>query len=65
MGIRFDAVAVAYDGNVVLDALDLTVAPGEVMALLGPSGSGTWTTVVNNYFGFVHNIDAWKSATGS
>lgn len=30
MGIRFDSVTVAYDGNVVLDALDLTVEPGEV-----------------------------------
>lgn len=37
MGIRFDSVTVAYDGTVVLDALDLTVEPGEVMALLGPS----------------------------
>ena len=25
-GIRFDSVSVAYDGNVVLDSLDLTVA---------------------------------------
>ncbi|MFG2581623.1 ABC transporter ATP-binding protein [Streptomyces malaysiensis] len=52
MGIRFDAVTVAYDGNVVLDALDLTVAPGEVMALLGPSGSGK-TTALRAVAGFV------------
>ncbi|MER7686873.1 hypothetical protein [Streptomyces sp. NPDC097610] len=39
-GIRFDRVSVAYDGTTVLDSLDLTVEPGEVMALLGPSGSG-------------------------
>ncbi|NEY31602.1 ATP-binding cassette domain-containing protein [Streptomyces sp. PRKS01-65] len=51
-GIRFDAVTVAYDGNVVLDALDLTVAPGEVMALLGPSGSGK-TTALRAVAGFV------------
>ncbi|MFC8516734.1 ABC transporter ATP-binding protein [Streptomyces sp. NPDC057257] len=51
-GIRFDSVTVAYDGNVVLDALDLTVAPGEVMALLGPSGSGK-TTALRAVAGFV------------
>ncbi|MER7962038.1 ABC transporter ATP-binding protein [Streptomyces ardesiacus] len=51
-GIRFDHVTVAYEGNVVLDALDLTVAPGEVMALLGPSGSGK-TTALRAVAGFV------------
>ncbi|MDX3383323.1 ABC transporter ATP-binding protein [Streptomyces niveiscabiei] len=50
--IRFDSVSVAYDGNTVLDALDLTVAPGEVMALLGPSGSGK-TTALRAVAGFV------------
>ncbi|GAB1335818.1 hypothetical protein ACE1SV_24080 [Streptomyces sp. E-15] len=52
MGIRFDSGTVAYDGNVVLDALDLTVEPGEVMALLGPSGSGK-TTALRAVAGFV------------
>ncbi|MDH6702239.1 ABC transporter ATP-binding protein [Streptomyces griseoviridis] len=52
MGIRFDSVTVAYDGDVVLDSLDLTVAPGEVMALLGPSGSGK-TTALRAVAGFV------------
>lgn len=51
-GIRFDSVTVAYDGNVVLDTLDLTVEPGEVMALLGPSGSGK-TTALQAVAGFV------------
>ncbi|MEJ8669481.1 ATP-binding cassette domain-containing protein [Streptomyces sp. MS1.AVA.1] len=51
-GIRFDSVSVAYDGNVVLDSLDLTVEPGEVMALLGPSGSGK-TTALRAVAGFV------------
>jgi 2-aminoethylphosphonate transport system ATP-binding protein len=55
MGIRFDAVTVAYDGNVVLDALDLTVEPGEVMALLGPSGSGK-TTALRAVAGFVRPV---------
>ncbi|MEU2437673.1 ABC transporter ATP-binding protein [Streptomyces rubradiris] len=52
MGIRFDSVTVAYDGNVVLDSLDLSVEPGEVMALLGPSGSGK-TTALRAVAGFV------------
>ncbi len=52
MSIRFDSVTVAYDGDVVLDALDLTVGPGEVMALLGPSGSGK-TTALRAVAGFV------------
>ncbi|WP_285563691.1 ABC transporter ATP-binding protein [Streptomyces sp. RTGN2] len=51
-GIRFDGVSVAYGGNVVLDRLDLTVEPGEVMALLGPSGSGK-TTALRAVAGFV------------
>ncbi|MBW8703175.1 putative 2-aminoethylphosphonate import ATP-binding protein PhnT [Streptomyces sp. MBT84] len=51
-GIRFERVSVAYDGTTVLDALDLTVEPGEVMALLGPSGSGK-TTALRAVAGFV------------
>ncbi|QNP75402.1 ABC transporter ATP-binding protein [Streptomyces roseirectus] len=50
--IRFDSVSVAYDGNTVLDALDLAVGPGEVMALLGPSVSGK-TTALRAVAGFV------------
>ncbi|MET7753946.1 ABC transporter ATP-binding protein [Streptomyces sp. NPDC005389] len=51
-GIRFDGVSVAYGGTTVLDRLDLTVEPGEVMALLGPSGSGK-TTALRAVAGFV------------
>ncbi|WP_234543670.1 ABC transporter ATP-binding protein [Streptomyces shenzhenensis] len=54
-GIRFDSVSVAYGGNVVLDSLDLTVEPGEVMALLGPSGSGK-TTALRAVAGFVRPV---------
>ncbi|WP_028811625.1 ABC transporter ATP-binding protein [Streptomyces flavidovirens] len=54
-GIRFDNVSVAYGGNTVLDSLDLTVEPGEVMALLGPSGSGK-TTALRAVAGFVQPV---------
>ncbi len=54
-GIRFDGVTVAYDGTTVLDSLDLTVEPGEVMALLGPSGSGK-TTALRAVAGFVRPV---------
>ncbi|UFQ15844.1 MULTISPECIES: ABC transporter ATP-binding protein [Streptomyces] len=54
-GIRFDRVSVAYGRTTVLDALDLTVEPGEVMALLGPSGSGK-TTALRAVAGFVRPV---------
>ncbi|MFG3345563.1 ABC transporter ATP-binding protein [Streptomyces sp. NPDC048018] len=54
-GIRFDGVSVAYHGTTVLDSLDLTVEPGEVMALLGPSGSGK-TTALRAVAGFVRPV---------
>ncbi|MFG3494353.1 ABC transporter ATP-binding protein [Streptomyces sp. NPDC047928] len=54
-GIRFEQVSVAYGGDTVLDALDLTVGPGEVMALLGPSGSGK-TTALRAVAGFVRPV---------
>ncbi|MEU7634601.1 ABC transporter ATP-binding protein [Streptomyces sp. NPDC039016] len=57
-GIRFDRVTVAHGRrgeHTVLDSLDLTVEPGEVMALLGPSGSGK-TTALRAVAGFVRPV---------
>ena len=38
-------VRMSYGDNLVLDGLDLTVAPGTVFALLGPNGAGKTTMV--------------------
>ena len=51
-GIAFEDVSVAYNDVVVLDALTLTVNPGEIVALIGPSGSGK-TTALRAVAGFV------------
>jgi ATP-binding cassette, subfamily B, bacterial len=42
LGIRFKSVCASPlgDGGLVLHDLDLTVSPGEVVALVGPTGSG-------------------------
>jgi len=37
------AVSVAFDGQAVLDGLSLAVEPGEILAVIGPSGVGKTT----------------------
>lgn len=45
--IEFERVSFAYeDSQPVIDEIDLTIAPGEVLALVGPSGAGK-TTLFN------------------
>jgi len=44
--VVFDGVNFSYDGTPVLKQIDLTVAPGEVLALVGMSGGGK-TSLVN------------------
>ncbi|BAV49736.1 ABC transporter ATP-binding protein [Mesorhizobium loti] len=45
--IRFDTVSFAYqNGPPVLDRFDLTLAPGKMTALVGPSGGGK-STILN------------------
>ncbi len=51
-GITFDRVCVAYGRHVVIESLSLSVEPGEIMALIGPSGSAK-TTALRAVAGFV------------
>ena len=41
--VRLDAIRKQYGNHVVLDDVNLRLAPGEVMAIIGPSGSGKST----------------------
>ena len=41
--VRLDGVVKSFGDHVVLNRIDLTVAPGEVLVVIGPSGSGKST----------------------
>jgi ABC-type branched-subunit amino acid transport system ATPase component len=45
-------VSVRFGGVVAVDAVDLAVAPGEVVGIIGPNGAGK-TTLLNAVSGFV------------
>jgi ABC-type polar amino acid transport system ATPase subunit len=41
--IRLESIRKSFGDNLVLDGIDLEVAPGEVLVVIGPSGSGKST----------------------
>ena len=46
LGLEVQGLSVAFDGVPVLTGVDLTVAPGELVVLLGPSGFGKSTLLL-------------------
>jgi ABC-type Fe3+/spermidine/putrescine transport system ATPase subunit len=57
-------VSVSYGATRVLDRVSLTVAKGELVALLGSSGCGK-TTLLRSIAGFVMPTKAASSSTGA
>jgi ABC-2 type transport system ATP-binding protein len=66
--IRAEGLSKRYGETLALDALDLTVAPGEVYGYLGPNGAGK-TTTIRLLLGLhrptagraeLYGVDAWR-----
>ena len=43
--IRLEGVTVGFTGQTVLDKVELTIQPGEIVTLIGPNGAGKTTLV--------------------
>ncbi len=57
-GVRYESVSFAYDDRPVLKNIDITVAPGEIVALVGGSGAGKSTLV--NLLPRFYDVDAGR-----
>lgn len=60
--IRLENIKKSYDGEVIIENLDLTIPSGKFFALLGPSGSGK-TTLLRLIAGF-ETVDSGKIFLG-
>lgn len=59
--LRAEAVSVRFGGRVAVDRVDLTVAAGDLVGLIGANGSGK-TTLMNAIGGFVRStgrVELW------
>jgi branched-chain amino acid transport system ATP-binding protein len=54
--LQLEALTAGYDGAAVIRGLDLQVAPGEIVALLGANGAGK-TTALRAVSGLVHPLE--------
>lgn len=63
MAVRLEGVTVRYGETAALDAVDLVVAPGERVALIGSSGAGK-TTLLDVVRGVVTPDDGTVSVLG-
>ena len=54
--LALEGLAAGYEGAAVIRSLDLSVAPGEVVALLGANGAGK-TTTLRAISGLVHPLE--------
>lgn len=43
--IRVEGIGYSYDGQLAVDDIGFTVAPGEILGFLGPNGAGKSTTI--------------------
>src|SRR4029450_2559940 len=54
--LELDGLTAGYDSAAVIRGLDLEVAPGEIVALLGANGAGK-TTTLRAVSGLVHPLE--------